>query len=70
MKSYVQRMESSGIADRAVLICEPALVRWYEGFGFVNRSGSKVTYGGGGWRDMVSSFSHSQEWFCDEIVET
>ena len=55
VKAYLQRMEGSGIADRVALIAKPELVGWYVGrFGFQERGESKVGFGGGGWRDLVS----------------
>ncbi|MCJ1314726.1 hypothetical protein MMC15_000038 [Xylographa vitiligo] len=54
LKAYMQRMESSGIADRIALLAHPELVGWYVGkFGFEERGESKATFGGGGWREMV-----------------
>ena len=54
LKAYMQRMESSGIADRIALLAHPELVGWYVGkFGFEERGESKVTFGGGRWRELV-----------------
>ena len=51
----MQRMESSGIADRIALLAHPELVGWYVGkFGFEERGESKASFGGGEWREMVS----------------
>ena len=47
-------MEGAKIADWCVLIAHPELVSWYVELGFVDKGESKVTFGGGGWRDMVS----------------
>ncbi|EON66123.1 hypothetical protein W97_05366 [Coniosporium apollinis CBS 100218] len=56
LKAYVQRIESSGIADRVALLTYDRLVPFYETLGFENRGRSAVTYGGGGWIDMVREF--------------
>ena len=53
LKSYLQRIESSGICDRILLIARPRLVSWYVGMGFVERGEAKVDFAGGGWREMV-----------------
>ncbi|KAK3678280.1 hypothetical protein LTR78_001575 [Recurvomyces mirabilis] len=53
MKAYLQRIESHGVADRVALIAHEHLIKFYEGFGFVNQGGSKCQFGGGGWFDMV-----------------
>ncbi len=55
MKAYVQRMETSGIADRIALLAHAHLVQYYESLGFVNRGESAAQFGGGGWNDMVDS---------------
>ena len=53
MKSYLQRMESSGIADRISLIAHDHFVKFYESFGFMNTGKSKCKFGGGEWFDLV-----------------
>ena len=55
MKSYQQRMETSGIADRIALLAHDHLVRMYEGLGFVDKGKSAVKFAGGGWTDLVSA---------------
>ena len=55
MKAYLQRMEGSGIADRAVLIAHPEKVGWYVAtFGFQDKGDSKVQHAGGNWKQLVS----------------
>lgn len=54
MKAYMQRMETSGIADRLALLAHDHLVHYYESLGFVNRGRSEAQFGGGGWNDLVS----------------
>lgn len=54
MKSYIQRMETSGIADRMSLLAHDGLITFYEGLGFENRGTSEVKFGGGGWTNMVN----------------
>ena len=54
MKSYEQRMETSGIADRIALLAHGHLIKMYEGMGFENRGKSDVKFGGGGWNSLVS----------------
>ena len=60
MKAYVQRMESSGIANRCALLAHDPMVQFYKPLGFVNRGESKCCFGGGGWKDMVSLYA---SWF-------
>lgn len=55
MKSYIQRMETAGVADRIALLAHGHLVEYYETFGFVNKGESAARFGGGGWMDMVDS---------------
>lgn len=54
MKSYQQRMETSGIADRIALLAHHHLVEMYEGMGFEAKGRSDVRFAGGGWNDLVS----------------
>ncbi|KAL8872329.1 MAG: hypothetical protein Q9174_002024 [Haloplaca sp. 1 TL-2023] len=58
MKSYMQRIESSGIADRIALLAHDPLVRYYEALGFRDLGQSEVKFGGGGWHDMVYDISN------------
>ena len=53
MKSYQQRMETSGMADRIALLAHGHLVEMYTDMGFENRGKSEVKFGGGGWTDLV-----------------
>jgi len=54
LKAYIQRMETSGMADRIAILSHPELVGWYTGnFGFQDKGESKVQFGGGGWRELV-----------------
>ena len=57
MKSYQQRMETSGIADRIALLARDFMVGMYKGFGFEERGDSESTFAGGGWKDMVYEFA-------------
>lgn len=54
MKSYQQRMETSGIADRIALLAHDHLVGMYEGMGFERKGKSDVRFAGGGWNSLVS----------------
>lgn len=56
MKSYQQRIESSGIADRLSLVAHDNLISFYEQLGFVNKGASQCEFGGGGWVDVVCTF--------------
>ena len=56
MKSYQQRMETSGIADRIALLAHDHLVQMYEGMGYDTKGKSDVRFGGGGWNDLVRRF--------------
>ncbi|KAL8676162.1 MAG: hypothetical protein Q9224_000861 [Gallowayella concinna] len=53
MKSYMQRIESSGIADRVALLAHDHLVEYYETLGFRNTGKSETKFGGGNWYDML-----------------
>lgn len=57
MKSYQQRMETSGVADRVTLLAHDHLMQMYEGLGFEAKGKSDVRFGGGGWNSMVSDIS-------------
>lgn len=57
MKSYQQRMETSGVADRLTLLTHDHLMQMYEGLGFEAKGKSNVRFGGGGWSSMVSDSS-------------
>ena len=57
MKSYQQRMETSGVADRISLLAHSHLVEMYEGLGFEGKGKSDVRFAGGGWNDLVSHVS-------------
>lgn len=57
MKSYQQRMETSGVADRVTLLAHDHLMQMYEGLGFEAKGKSNVRFGGGGWNSMVSDIS-------------
>ena len=61
MKSYQQRMETSGIADRVALLAHDHLVQMYESIGFEARGKSDVRFGGGGWNVLVGKISFVQE---------
>ena len=56
LRSFLQRIEGSGIADAAVLIAHDELSDWYVScFGFSQKGRSSVKFGGGNWNDLVSS---------------
>lgn len=54
MKSYQQRMETSGVANRIALLAHDHLVNMYEGMGFEGKGKSDVRLAGGGWNSLVS----------------
>lgn len=56
MKSYQQRIESSGIADRLSLVAHDDLISFYEKLGFMNKGASQCKFGTGGWFDVVCNF--------------
>ncbi|EQB44214.1 acetyltransferase [Colletotrichum gloeosporioides Cg-14] len=53
MKSYLQQINNSGVADRVALICQDYLVSYYKRFGFRHLGESRASFAGGGWNDMV-----------------
>ena len=55
MKSYIQRLETAGVADRIALLAHGHLIEYYGTLGFVNKGESAAQFGGGGWNDMVDS---------------
>ncbi|KAL8735196.1 MAG: hypothetical protein Q9166_001072 [cf. Caloplaca sp. 2 TL-2023] len=57
MKSYIQRMETSGIADRISLLAHDHLVQYYEALGFQNTGKSEAKFGGGQWFNMCLELS-------------
>lgn len=57
MKSYQQRMETSGIADRIALLAHDYLMEMYEGMGFEGNGKSNVRFAGGGWNNLVNKIS-------------
>ena len=57
MKSYQQRMETSGLADRITLLAHDHLVEMYQGMGFEGKGKSDVQFGGGGWNSLASEIS-------------
>ncbi|KAG8631962.1 hypothetical protein KVT40_001102 [Elsinoe batatas] len=52
LRSYIQRMEGSGVADRVAIIAHEKLVPWYEGMGFESKGQSPVEFAGGKWVDL------------------
>ncbi|OCL09286.1 acyl-CoA N-acyltransferase [Glonium stellatum] len=59
--AYIERMKSSGVADRIALITYDRLVPFYERLGFEYLGKSEVNYAGGGWNDMVLEFKNIPE---------
>lgn len=57
IKSYQQRMETSGLADRIALLAHDHLVEMYEGMGFEGKGKSDVRFAGGGWNSLASEIS-------------
>ncbi|KAI1081734.1 polyamine acetyltransferase [Whalleya microplaca] len=56
MKSYLQLIKNSGMADRVSLICQEYLVNYYVRFGFRHLGPSEAAFGGGNWHDMTFEF--------------
>ncbi|KIW32977.1 uncharacterized protein PV07_04483 [Cladophialophora immunda] len=61
MKSYIQRMKDSKIADRIALLAHDHLVPFYTGLGFENMGPSAVTSHGGNWNNMILEFHHEDD---------
>lgn len=63
LKSYQQRMETSGIADRMAVLARGGgrLMGMYRRAGFVEKRNSEVKSAGGGWKDMVYEFRGKEE---------
>lgn len=67
MRSYNQRMETSGVADRIALLAHDHLVGMYKDLGFQDKGKSEVRFAGGGWNSLVSemvSLSRVTELTC------
>lgn len=43
--------------EKMILTCKEHLLKYYEGFGYVNHGVSKSTHGGAVWYDMVADLS-------------
>lgn len=54
MNSFISKIESSGVADRIVLLAHEQMIPYYKRLKFEDKGLSKATFGGGGWHDMVS----------------
>jgi len=61
LKAYIQRIESSEVADHIALLAHDTLVPYYERHGFLNKGKSNATYGGGGWYNMALELQSPQE---------
>ncbi|KAL8789170.1 MAG: hypothetical protein Q9213_001277 [Squamulea squamosa] len=59
LKSYIQRMETSGIADRLALLAHDHLINYYKALGFRDNGKSEVQFGGGEWVDMLYTITES-----------
>lgn len=66
LRSYIQRIEGSNLADRIALLSHDELVPYYEALGFVNKGPSKAQWGGGGWSDMIIELKNEDESSDDE----
>ena len=53
LKSYMQRMQTSGVADRIAVLASGGLVKSYESMGYIDNGNSEVTFGAGEWNSMV-----------------
>ncbi|KAI0011273.1 polyamine acetyltransferase [Xylariaceae sp. FL0662B] len=53
MKSYLQLIKNSRMADRVSLICQEYLINYYVRFGFKHLGPSQAKFGGGDWHDMT-----------------
>ncbi|KAF4953816.1 hypothetical protein FSARC_12300 [Fusarium sarcochroum] len=53
MKSYLELMNESGMADRIAIICQPYAIQFYKCFGFKDLGPSTEALVGQGWHAMV-----------------
>ncbi|KAF5559086.1 acetyltransferase [Fusarium napiforme] len=53
MKSYLELMNASGMADRVAIICQPYAIQFYKCFGFKDLGPSTEALAGQGWHAMV-----------------
>jgi GNAT superfamily N-acetyltransferase len=61
LKSYVQRMNSSGLADRVALICRKSEIRFFQKCGFRNIGRSDTKTLTGEFYNMVRCYSTSMQ---------
>jgi GNAT superfamily N-acetyltransferase len=54
MKSYIQRIKDSKVAERVALLAHEHLVSFYVSLGFTDMGPSNATFGGGNWNNLVS----------------
>lgn len=55
VRSYQQRMETSGVADRIAILAHGPLTNMYGKLGFSDLGESETRHGGSSWNDMVGS---------------
>jgi GNAT superfamily N-acetyltransferase len=53
LKSYIQRIKDSKVADRLALLAHEHLISFYVGLGFTDMGPSSATFGGGNWNNLV-----------------
>jgi len=61
LRSYIQRIEGSGVADRIAMISHEHLLPFYEGLGFEKKGPSKAQFGGGNWTDLVLELKNAPQ---------
>ncbi|EXJ93888.1 hypothetical protein A1O1_02281 [Capronia coronata CBS 617.96] len=61
MKSYIQRMRDSKIAERIALLAHHDLVPFYRSLGFENMGPSSVTSCGGNWNNLILEFTGDED---------
>lgn len=57
---YIMNAAKHAGRENMVLTCKEHLIKYYEGFGYVNHGISESTHGGAIWYDMVADLSKYQ----------
>lgn len=54
LMNYIMEAARYAGREKMILTCKEHLIKYYEGFGYVNQGVSKSTHGGAVWYDMVA----------------
>jgi len=54
LMNYIKDVAKNAGREKMILTCKEHLIKYYEGFGYVNQGVSKSTHGDAVWYDMVA----------------